>query len=212
MPRPVAAGHRAVAGRPDAGPGRLLDPVRAGAGAQPARARSTGDARPGRCGSGCTPSWPPRATRATSCIEELVTPLDWQRRAWRRARRSRWPTPSPRPARSGPRNVERRLPGMFFAGSGTVPGVGVPMVLISGKLAADRVGNYLPERCPMSDVRSEVCARATGECAQADLAVRHHLLLGRRAAAQAAAQARATRSTPCAGWPTTSSTCPTPPT
>ena len=32
---------------------------------------------------------------------------------------------------------------MVFAGSGTVPGVGVPMVLISGKLAADRVGSYL---------------------------------------------------------------------
>ena len=44
-----------------------------------------------------------------------------------------------------PGNVERRLPGMFFAGSGTVPGVGVPMVLISGKLAAERVGDYLPK-------------------------------------------------------------------
>jgi phytoene desaturase len=33
---------------------------------------------------------------------------------------------------------------MFFAGSGTVPGVGVPMVLISGKLAAKRVADYLP--------------------------------------------------------------------
>ena len=43
-----------------------------------------------------------------------------------------------------PSNVERRLPGMFFAGSGTVPGVGVPMVLISGKLAASRVADYLP--------------------------------------------------------------------
>jgi phytoene desaturase len=30
------------------------------------------------------------------------------------------------------------------AGSGTVPGVGVPMVLISGKLAAERVASYLP--------------------------------------------------------------------
>ena len=27
-----------------------------------------------------------------------------------------------------------------FVGSGTVPGVGVPMVLVSGKLAAARVG------------------------------------------------------------------------
>jgi phytoene desaturase len=45
-----------------------------------------------------------------------------------------------------PSNVERRLPGMFFAGSGTVPGVGVPMVLISGKLAACRVATYLREQ------------------------------------------------------------------
>jgi phytoene desaturase len=31
------------------------------------------------------------------------------------------------------------VPGLFFAGAGTVPGVGVPMVLISGRLAAERV-------------------------------------------------------------------------
>ena len=34
--------------------------------------------------------------------------------------------------------------GFFFAGSGTTPGVGVPMVLVSGKLAAQRVTDYLP--------------------------------------------------------------------
>lgn len=38
-----------------------------------------------------------------------------------------------------PSNVDRRVPGLVFVGSGTVPGVGVPMVLISGRLAADRV-------------------------------------------------------------------------
>jgi phytoene desaturase len=38
-----------------------------------------------------------------------------------------------------PRNVDSRVPGLVFAGSGTVPGVGVPMVLISGRLAAERV-------------------------------------------------------------------------
>jgi phytoene desaturase len=42
-----------------------------------------------------------------------------------------------------PANVERRVPGLVFSGSGTVPGVGVPMVLISGKLSADRVEAYL---------------------------------------------------------------------
>ncbi|MFW6090396.1 MAG: phytoene desaturase family protein [Actinomycetota bacterium] len=38
-----------------------------------------------------------------------------------------------------PPNVDREIPGLVFTGSGTVPGVGVPMVLISGRLAAERV-------------------------------------------------------------------------
>ena len=37
--------------------------------------------------------------------------------------------------------VETTVPGLVFAGMGTVPGVGVPMVLISGRLAAERVLN-----------------------------------------------------------------------
>lgn len=40
-------------------------------------------------------------------------------------------------------NQDRRTPGLFLAGSGTVPGVGIPMVLISGRLAAQRVQDYL---------------------------------------------------------------------
>jgi phytoene desaturase len=38
-----------------------------------------------------------------------------------------------------PGNVHPRLSNVVFAGSGTRPGVGVPMVLISGKLAAQRI-------------------------------------------------------------------------
>jgi len=45
-----------------------------------------------------------------------------------------------------PRNVERRVPGLVFAGSSTVPGVGVPMVLVSGKLAAQRVRQMTARR------------------------------------------------------------------
>jgi phytoene desaturase len=41
-----------------------------------------------------------------------------------------------------PKNTERRAPGLVFVGSNTVPGVGVPMVLISGMLAADRVTSH----------------------------------------------------------------------
>ncbi|MEU8002995.1 phytoene desaturase family protein [Catellatospora sp. NPDC049111] len=38
-----------------------------------------------------------------------------------------------------PRNLHPALPNVVFTGSGTTPGVGVPMVLISGKLAAQRI-------------------------------------------------------------------------
>jgi phytoene desaturase len=41
-----------------------------------------------------------------------------------------------------PRNVDDRVPGLAFAGAGTVPGVGVPMVMLSGKLAAQRIDTY----------------------------------------------------------------------
>jgi len=38
-----------------------------------------------------------------------------------------------------PNNIDRRVPGLVLVGSGTVPGVSVPMVLVSGRLAAERV-------------------------------------------------------------------------
>jgi phytoene desaturase len=38
-----------------------------------------------------------------------------------------------------PRNLHKTLPNVVFVGSSTQPGVGVPMVLISGKLAAQRI-------------------------------------------------------------------------
>ena len=52
-----------------------------------------------------------------------------------------------RPARPRGRYRVNRVRefGMFFAWSGTVPGVGVSMVLISGKLAASRGSAYLRE-------------------------------------------------------------------
>ena len=42
-----------------------------------------------------------------------------------------------------PHLTDRRLPGVVFVGSGTRPGVGIPMVLISGRLAADRAERSL---------------------------------------------------------------------
>lgn len=72
-------------------------------------------------------------------VEALYDPTDWAAAGMERgtpfalAHRF-WQSGPFRPA-----NVERRAPGLVFVGSGTVPGVGVPMVLISGRLAAERV-------------------------------------------------------------------------
>ena len=72
-------------------------------------------------------------------VERFYDPTDWERQGMERG------TPfalSHKFFQSGPfrpNNVSRKVPGLVFVGSGTVPGVGVPMVLLSGRLAADRV-------------------------------------------------------------------------
>jgi phytoene desaturase len=75
--------------------------------------------------------------------EDLITPLEWQAQGMAAGTPFALAHTFSQTGPFRPSNVERRLPGMFFAGSGTVPGVGVPMVLISGKLAASRVADYL---------------------------------------------------------------------
>lgn len=71
--------------------------------------------------------------------EELVTPQDWADQGMAAG------TPFALAhtfSQTGPfraPNVDKRVKGLVFAGSGTVPGVGIPMVLVSGKLAARRV-------------------------------------------------------------------------
>jgi phytoene desaturase len=72
--------------------------------------------------------------------ETVVDPVDWARQGLAAG------TPfslSHRFSQSGPfrpANVDARAPGLVFVGTGTVPGVGIPMVLLSGKLAAERLG------------------------------------------------------------------------
>jgi phytoene desaturase len=70
-------------------------------------------------------------------VEHLTTPLDWARRGMERG--------APFAAAHTLRQTGPFRPGniwgenVVFTGSGTVPGVGVPMVLISGRLAAERI-------------------------------------------------------------------------
>lgn len=76
--------------------------------------------------------------------EELVTPLEWQAQGMAAGTPFALAHTFAQTGPFRPPNVERRLPGLVFAGSGTVPGVGIPMVLVSGRLAAERVSEYLP--------------------------------------------------------------------
>ncbi len=77
-------------------------------------------------------------------VEDLVTPLDWERQGMQAGTPFALAHTFAQTGPFRPPNVEKKVPGLIFAGSGTVPGVGVPMVLISGKLAAERVAQYLP--------------------------------------------------------------------
>ncbi|GAB49774.1 phytoene dehydrogenase [Mobilicoccus pelagius NBRC 104925] len=76
--------------------------------------------------------------------EHLVDPTDWARQGMAGGTPFALAHTFSQTGPFRPANVDRRRPGLFFAGSGTVPGVGVPMVLVSGKLAARRVEDYLP--------------------------------------------------------------------
>lgn len=69
----------------------------------------------------------------------MVTPQDWLRQGLAAGTPFALAHTFTQTGPFRPGNVEARRPGLVFAGSGTVPGVGVPMVLISGRLAAARV-------------------------------------------------------------------------
>ena len=71
----------------------------------------------------------------------MATPVDWQRQGMAAGTPFALAHTFGQTGPFRPANVDRRRPGLVFAGSGTVPGVGVPMVLISGRLAAERVAN-----------------------------------------------------------------------
>ncbi len=77
-------------------------------------------------------------------VEDLVTPLDWERQGMAAGTPFALAHTFAQTGPFRPPNVEKKVPGLVFAGSGTVPGVGVPMVLISGRLAAERVHRFLP--------------------------------------------------------------------
>jgi phytoene desaturase len=76
-------------------------------------------------------------------VEELVTPLDWKEQGMAAGTPFALAHTFAQTGPFRPANVDKRVPGLVFAGSGTVPGVGVPMVLPSGRLAAERVNQLV---------------------------------------------------------------------
>jgi phytoene desaturase len=72
-------------------------------------------------------------------FERFVDPTDWERMGMARGTPFALSHDFFQTGPFRPNNVTGKAPGVVFVGSGTVPGVGVPMVLLSGRLAADRV-------------------------------------------------------------------------
>jgi phytoene desaturase len=75
-------------------------------------------------------------------VERVIDPLDWESMGLERGTPFALSHTFRQTGPFRPGNVDKRLPGLVFTGSSTLPGVGVPMVLISGKLAAQRVNEY----------------------------------------------------------------------
>lgn len=72
-------------------------------------------------------------------VEHLTTPADWERRGLAHGTPFAAAHTFSQTGPFRPTNLAPRVEGVVFAGSGTRPGVGVPMVLMSGRLAAERV-------------------------------------------------------------------------
>jgi len=72
-------------------------------------------------------------------VEQMTTPLDWQRQGMEQGAPFASAHTFFQTGPFRPRNLAKGYENIVFTGSGTQPGVGVPMVLISGRLAAERI-------------------------------------------------------------------------
>ncbi len=81
-------------------------------------------------------------------VEQLVTPDDWQDAGMHLGTPFALAHTFRQSGPFRPHNIDKRVPGLVFAGSGTTPASGVPMVLVSGRLAAERVREYAGSAAP----------------------------------------------------------------
>jgi len=72
-------------------------------------------------------------------VEHVVTPADWEASGLAAGAPFASAHTLLQTGPFRPANLPRAYDNVVFTGSGTQPGVGVPMVLISGRLAAERI-------------------------------------------------------------------------
>lgn len=72
-------------------------------------------------------------------VEHLTTPLDWRNQGMEQGAPFASAHTFFQTGPFRPNNLAKGFENVVFAGSGTRPGVGVPMVLVSGRLAAERI-------------------------------------------------------------------------
>jgi phytoene desaturase len=72
-------------------------------------------------------------------VEHITTPLEWAEMGLERGAPFASAHTFFQTGPFRPKNLARGFENIVFTGSGTQPGVGVPMVLISGRLAAERI-------------------------------------------------------------------------
>jgi phytoene desaturase len=72
-------------------------------------------------------------------VSDVIDPPEWERRGMERGTPFALSHLFRQTGPFRPANTDSRVPGLVLTGSGTTPGVGVPMVLLSGKHAAQRV-------------------------------------------------------------------------
>jgi len=75
-------------------------------------------------------------------VERSIDPLGWRSMGYERGTPFSLAHVLRQTGPMRPANVDERIAGLAFAGAGTTPGLGVPMVLLSGKLAAQRIESY----------------------------------------------------------------------
>ena len=82
--------------------------------------------------------------RDDATVLDVVTPADWARQGMAAGSPFALAHTFGQTGPFRPANMVRGIDNAVLAGSSTVPGVGVPTTLISGRLAADRITGHRP--------------------------------------------------------------------